>query len=708
MNKIRPSEMHRELLGVCGLNPFAGHNSSPRQQMFAQHISQALVISGSTEKRIQTGMEREYGKYTFSIKVPGELDSKGGIEVIKIIERYPHKIGMDAIKFNPQTLIIYEDVNTKEIGIINIPTYCSYHQYFGFEYKAKQALNEIRVGSFVQAGTILMDSPSVTDDGAYKYGVELNMAFMSHPAVSEDGVMISRDVLKKLRFKTYETRVVEWGNKRFPLNLYGDINNYKPFPDIGDRIRDDGLLMCLRTYNKELAVVEQSVYDTMEPDFIFDKLMYANGGGGIVVDIRIQHDSKHSTTGMGGNMDAQADKYNDERYQFYQEILNEYHRLKRLRGDDLRVTPDLHRLVVEALAVLDNDPQKITKLYRKAPIDEYRIEFVIEYEIEPTIGYKLTCISGGKGVIVHIEEPENMPVDENGNRADIVMDSFSTISRMNLGRLYEQYINSASRDVVVKITRDLQVNKDDRTLASKLAKMENTDFELIDRSWNYLMDYYRILSPKMYIIFTDGEYKEKRTKHLAEIIKNGIYLYMPPSNEPENDEIIKKLEQHFRPTYGPVSYVGTSGNRVVTKKPVRIGSMYILLLEKTGDDWTAVSSGKLQHFGVLSQVTNNDKFSQPSRNQAIRALGESEVRIYCSYCGSKTTADILDRNNSPITHNQILHSILSADKPTNIQSVVNRKVNPIGRSKPLLLVNHTAEMSGFRFIYRPHVCSYIK
>jgi len=702
MNKKRvPNELFRELLGVSGLNPWAGHDSSSRVQMFSSsHISQALVINGSTERYCQTGMEREFGKYTFSIKVPGDPNKQDGVEIIRIIERYPSKIGLNAIAFNPQTLLIYEDVNTKEIGIINIPTYCSNHPYFGFEYKASKAIEEVRVGAFLTAGTILLNSPSITPDGGYKYGAQCNIAFMSHPAASEDGVLISRDALKRFGFKTYENRTVEWGNKRFALNLYGDANNYKPFPDIGERIRSDGLLMCLRTYDKELAVVEQSINDSLEPDFIFDKLVYAGGAGGRIIDIRVQRNTQPLQADVPLGMDLQTEKYDIARKQFYQEIVSEYHRLKRDRGEGLRLTPEFHRMIVEALSVIDNDPQRIIKLYRQTPLDDYRVEFVIEYDIEPTIGFKLTDCHGGKGVIVHVAEPHEMPIDEAGNRAEIVMDPNSTIARMNLGRLYEQYINAASRDVVIKISKDLQVTKGEKHLETKLEALDKTGSEMIERSWNYLLGYYSIVSPKMYAWFTDGEYKNKRTTHLASIINNGIFLYLPPDNDPESEDIIKELENQYRPVYGPVSYIGYSGKRVTTINPVRIGSVYILLLEKIGDDWTAISSGKLQHYGILSQVTNSDKYSQPSRQQAIRALGESEVRIYTSYTSPEITADILDRNNNPTTHKQILETILSADKPTDILSAVDRTKYPLGGSKPLGLVRHICQISGYTFEYK--------
>lgn len=301
-----------------------------------------------------------------------------------------------------------------------------------------------------------------------------------------------------------------------------------------------------------------------------------------------------------------------------------------------------------------------------------------------------------------------MPVDADGNRADIVMDGNSTINRMNTGRLYEQYINAAGRDVAKKITKDLQVNKDDRLLLKTLEGLYTSNPDLVNRSWQYLLGFYKIVSPSMYIWFTDGEYRGTILEHLASIIKNGIYLFLPPDNEPESMAMVRELEKYYPPVYGPVSYIGNSGRRVTTKEDVRIGSVYIILLEKTADDWTAVSSGKLQNFGVLSQVTISDKYSQPSRIQAVRAHGESEVRIYASYAGPKITADIMDRNNSPVSHEAILYSILRADKPTDIDIAIDRTKIPIGVSKPHQLVKHILQCSGARFVYKPYTPGWMK
>ena len=183
------------------------------------------------------------------------------------------------------------------------------------------------------------------------------------------------------------------------------------------------------------------------------------------------------------------------------------------------------------------------------------------------------------------------------------------------------------------------------------------------------------------------------------VMKKWIYLFLPTDNEPESMDIIRQLEKHYRPTYGPVSYIGNSGKQVVTKNPVRIASLYIMLLEKIGDAWSAVSSGKLQAFGILSQLTKADKFSQPVRNQAVKGIGETEGRILVSYAGPLLVAELMDRNNNPTTHKEIVLNLLRAPVPTNIPNLVDRTKTPYGGAKPIQLVAHIAECGGWRHVY---------
>lgn len=292
-----------------------------------------------------------------------------------------------------------------------------------------------------------------------------------------------------------------------------------------------------------------------------------------------------------------------------------------------------------------------------------------------------------------------MPVDSNGNRADVVMDPNATISRMNLGRLYEQYINAASRDLRFELQKTFGLTNLS-PMPSPKALLNHPNFAA---GWARLMRYYEIVVPGMHAAFVNNQYAKTHEEHMHYVLSKFIYLYYPPDNPPEGRKIIEQLEKEFKPTYGPVSYVGYSGNRSTTVDPVRIGSMYFLLLEKTADDWNAVSSGKLQNFGVLSQVTNNDRYSSSVRIQPTRVWGETEMRIGVAYVGDHVMAEVHDRNNSISSHKQVLQSVLRADKPSAITMATDRSTNQLGNGRPLQLVKHILLCSGVKFVYKPYV-----
>ncbi len=706
-----PNQLDRRLMGgVNALNFADWGDSSPRKQMVASHVGQCLVVKGATERFLQTGMERQYAKTTFSVKMPEDA------EVLTVIQRYKD-VGANAIE-NPENILIYEGIESGEIGMLRLPRYFSDQTYFGFKYDARKITNNFFKGQRIPKGTIFLDSPSVTVQGDYKYGAQMRVAYGSHPAVIEDGIAVSRSGLKKLAITTFEKRDVEWGSRYIPLNVNGDETNYQPFPNIGDIIKPHGILMALRKDDRNLAIVEQSAKDLMEINYTHDRRVYAAGAGGKVIDIRIYHDD-YNNSNTPEEMERQPMRYHRASQVFYREVLDQIKALETRRGAGLKLSKSLHRLAVEANAMLDNRAngaqERRVLLHRKNPLDDWRVEFVIEYEVVPTIGFKITDLHGGKGVIVAIIEDEDMPVDEHGHRAEILMDGNSTNSRMNVGRLYEQYFNAASRDVVEHLSAKLNLVHTDTALQPKLEALEISNPTLMDESWDYLMGYLKIMSPvRMYAPFTDGRYPHSRAHYLASVLSepDGIILYMPPENEPEPPNIVRQLEAGpYKPLYGPVTYTGYSGRQVTTKNNIRIGSVYIILLEKIADDWTAVSSGKLQHNGVLSQITSWDKHAQPSRNQAIRAWGESEVRISVSFAGSRVTADILDRNNNPHTRRHVLDSILRADRPTDIEQVVNRKEVPYGGNKPLALVKHMALVCGWGFhyqTYKPSVAASVR
>lgn len=692
-------QLHGALLGANALNPFHRNDSAQRGAMIANHLGQSLVIKGSTERMIQTGYEREYGRYTFGVSMPEDG------QILEIIPRYSQTAGEDNIEENPQTVIIYENEDHR-IGMFSLTKHCSNHQYFGFRYEEGPAWHKLRREAFIKKGEVFLKSPNITDEGGYKYGIQANVAFATLPATSEDGLLVSEEFLPKLGFRTYEQRVVDWGTKRFALNLYGDENNYQPFPNIGQRIRPDNILMALRPYGPdELAAVEQSVISTMEVDPDFDTTIYANGAGGTVVDVRINHDL-NSWNHADRHMDKQAQKYDKSRRIFYQRIVDAFHKYNKKRNYQLKITPEFHFLVREAQSVVsEGNGQRVTKLYRQIQLDDYRVEFVIEYDMVPGIGNKLTDLHGGKGVICQTVPASHMPVDEHGNRADVVMDPNSTISRMNLGRLYEQLVNAASRDVHKSLCGMVGWHVGNTDEEEALAVVQDMPKDRFQAFLNHLLRYYQITSPKMYAWFSEGNINTsaKHQLYMAQILCRGVGLWMPTDNPVESEDLVAGIEAEYKPLMAPVTYIGNSGRMVKTVLPIRIASVYLVLLEKIGDDWSAVPSGKLQHFGVLSQLTKVDKYAKPARQQAGRVGGEAEVRIFDNYLEQTFTAELFDRNNNPQTHKLVVNNLLKAPNVGNIPNLVDRVANPYGGSKPMQLIAHLGECGGWRFEHTPFV-----
>lgn len=393
----QPNQLYPELMSISSLQPWDGANSSGRKYMFAGHLGQALAISEPTERRCQTGMENEYGKYTNNIKMP--VDGT----VLEVMDIYPETIGSN-IEFSPTTYLIYED-RDGILGCVEINRYYYNYHHYGFAYSEQPGMAKVRPGQHIAKDTVFMDSTAIGPKGEYRYGREVNVAFFSHHASAEDAIIMASDLPKKFGFRTYEKRSVSWGKDKFPINLYGDDKFYKPFPDIGEYVhpRDAhrGLLMALREYNDDLAIVDQNKTSVNYHDPMFDECIYAAGEGGRVVDIRIYHNETSNSGGCDEEMSRQPMKYYKAYKSFCKKLIEFYQRKRKERGDGLVLTHELHRLIVDAYAITGGmtnsaaPKDKIEMIYRKKPLDEWRVEFTIEYCTLPNIGSKMTDSHGG-------------------------------------------------------------------------------------------------------------------------------------------------------------------------------------------------------------------------------------------------------------------------------------------------------------------------
>lgn len=771
MSKYPVNEHRAELAASGSFNPTIQHDSAARVQMLGSHLSQALPVIGCEPRRILTGMEREFGRATFQIAMPVDA------EIVKVIHKFPPTIGQGGIKKNPTTIVVYMDYQTKVYDVLEFDHYHSMHQHFGFNYVFTKEMKRLVPKAFIPGGTILAHSPTLDEMGNYRIGLNAKVAMMSVPGIIEDGIVASRSFCKRNTTKCIEKRDKSWGKNWYPLNLYGDDTNYKAFPDIGDKIRDDGLIFALRRMPQEedikLAPLEMSVKALQNVNYFFDRCEYGHPGA-TVTNITVRHDDRQNPPTPPG-MEVQAAKYWVAESQFHKSLLDCYQAEWNNRREHMVISPKFQAMLREARMYLKCDIRsKSTQMYQLQPLDDWRVDLTYEYDFLPDIGSKLTGLHGDKGVICQVWEDENMPVDAWGNRAELIVSALSTIDRMNIGRPIEHEVNGSmemlSEEIRASMGAPSGIPTEDPNLLYAMNRVREVMAERghvakadkagkiirdrvggdVTRAYEELLNFYEQSSPNMRALFDEAEYQGSAEYHVRSVVKDGIYLWTPldtpkpwvflewddskfkekaylkaveehrlkikrgeeAGREPNKADfgatcvkyggVVGDLAQDYPARRGPVWYRGMSGHESVTVNDIMIANTYMVLLEKTGSDWSGVASARHQHYGLPAKLSKQDKYSLPSRANPVRIFGEAEVRLTTTATDDDSVSEMLEMSNSPGAHKNVVANILRAEFPSNIEDVLDRDQITTGSNRSQVFVHHALQCAGLEFFYVDH------
>ena len=239
------------------------------------------------------------------------------------------------------------------------------------------------------------------------------------------------------------------------------------------------------------------------------------------------------------------------------------------------------------------------------------IEITITYATKRPCseGFKLTGRDGQKGVICRIVPDEDMPIDDQGIRAELVIDPASAVARMTMGPLYEQAINRVSEFV-----------------RRKLAQQNDLDIAAA-----ILLDYYNDINPNNALVARQvHSTKAAMDAHVQECIRNGIYHWIPPGLNTIGLPLIKMLKEKWDVPISPVTFTvrdwdGNIIDRPRTKKPICIGEKYIYLLCKIPEP-SSPCVGFVNQYQTPMKPPALDKATYPIRRSPTR-FGEDESRI---------------------------------------------------------------------------------
>jgi len=400
------TEIKPEFVSTSCINNWVANTSSSRVCMDNNHISQTVSLLNPDPVLIKSGIEYELGKYINDIKADHDYIVKA------IIPKHnAYYVGQP-----PEISLLceFEKNGVTYLDIVHINSHRSSHNFFGYQLHLTDEFKEVGYNGVIPKDTIIAKTNSLADDGSYKYGINANVAFMSHPSVSEDGFVVSKSFIERAKFTSVTKRIINITKNTTPINLYGDNNVFKFIPDIGEKVREDGLLCALRERNDWFSIADCNNMNLSEVDSTFDTSVYVTPGS-VIVDVNIVR-GNYTKTDFTPRMTDQLDRYADSLTVYYKTIIKRYEEIlneKKAMFKDMsgfKLTPRLHRYITDIqIKVNATTNPKIKLCYRKLPIDQYRIEITTMAIIKPNLGFKMSGIFGDKGVITRILPDEDMP-----------------------------------------------------------------------------------------------------------------------------------------------------------------------------------------------------------------------------------------------------------------------------------------------------------
>lgn len=693
-NKKRALENERlltpELMGLStNMVSMATGVSASRGQMEGGQAAQTLVLNNPDYPRTYTCVEQEMAKYTFAAR------ARFDAEVIGVVNRFHTGMTRDSFISNPYSVAIVRNLEKRgnHFDLIDIPSYYSYHNNFGYMTVKKPALSKIRRPGrpHLNKGEVLVDSPGVGPEGFYRRGLLTKLCYLTSPYVTEDGFWASYEWCDRAAATGIGEIFVTVPKGHYLLPINGTPDNPKFLPSLGEPIRPDGMVLCTREADPILDLWNLTPEGMREVDLTFDEPKYIEGScrNATVINLEVYLNEQE----MSQVQPVMLDQYGQEIPNQLMQIWQEH---KRYSADIVKIAEQIEaecppnrrpnysgRLSEEierALHIMAyKNPKPIRYQNHGTSIPTATIRITYKYDIIPEIGSKIAGDFGDKGVLCRKTPGSHMPLDMYGTQAELVSHANATINRMISVRLDDNYLGAQC------ILREKEIRE-----LYNAGRWEDA-FKIISR-------FYEVATPRAFKqkFIPYMTTPERRKRHVESVVNGHIMLELKHNDFPNHIYLTEALEAEWPYEKGPVLFTDTRGVRRKTKVPVMIGTSYIRVLEKTGHDWGAVDSPSRQAHGIAAKISHRDRHARPYRKQPYR-YGEAEIRPLIALAGEDFAADLLDRSNNPKASEEIYERIMEADRPSDMPFVLDRKKLPVGSSVTHQYLNNAIYTAGARF-----------
>lgn len=657
--EIERIQTKEQILGKTLMQPFTANNSGSRKTMFCIQIEHSLPLLKPEIPYIQTGYENRFGDYSSSI-----IKSDSNYEVVGKISKFT-----DRPDFHYYLLI--RDTETNELGVLKRISYNHMTESYGYLYN-NSAIDILKIGDMIEMDDVLRRSEAYDEYGNRCDGVNLLTTYVAMEKNMEDGIIISESAQKKLGSPLMKEVNVIINDNDIPLNLHGDNNYYKAFPEIGEEI-EDGILCCIRRDNTDEALFTQS-WENLKRIMISDEKITVKGK---IIDIDILSNSPESLKEKSSH--EQLLKYYNEKRRFLYELTTTVQKCMEIYGCT-RMSDELQKLYSISMKELNGKKySRDSKVYTGTIINFT----IVEYNY-PHIGDKLSNRYGGKGVISQIIPDELMARTETGETIDLYFNQATCINRLNDGQLKEQSLSMISKRII---------------------EFLRTNVLSVDESLGIILRFLDLVSPTQANDLRDllDVMDESEREFFLQSLKDdpSIYLSIKPLSESVSLDQLNLIYKEFPwiqqyDLYAPLKDSNGNYRFIKSKRKATCGYLYIYRLKQYAEEKfsvTNLSATNLRNENTRSKANKN--YRSTHQNTPIR-FGDMESGDL-SHLGMETfVTALLLYSLSPIARNEM------EDLWTRDAFNINIQLGPDCKNRSVEILNAYFKQIGLQLIFDKH------
>lgn len=664
---------------------YPSDTDSSRALMNTSQQKQFLTLLDPDVPHILTSFENVFGRYNRSYK-----KLSGTWEVIDKIDKFGDGRIYTLVLFNPET---------KTFDMVEKIVAESKTEKFGFLYN-NDHMDHVKPGDTLQ-DDVLYKSTSYDDHMNYRLGKNALVMYSTSNPTIEDAIYVRKGWADNVHFVELDTVTVSLNDNDIFINKYGDDVHYKPFPNVGETVKDNVICASRRIIKEHLLYDFQSKnlrqtyptdveYFTSKDAMVYDITVYFNGEE---FPDNLFH---HELTEIYDACNQYADRLTEAARNIKKQCKEDpsYHYTKNIP------------YIISKYQHVTNPEYKWK--YKDKEFSNILVIFRTYAVVSLQAGYKLVGRYGDKGVISKIAsdhvapnsgemdyiygmikdgitdsfkdemspeelanesvrfevvEDSEMPYMEDGTKVDILLNASGAIRRLNNGQVDEVDLAFQMECIRKKICETEDIDEKYALLFKFLEIVNEDEYKFFYEkysSWNT-----KVTIEGYTITMLDGE---ERLRFIRDVEEHGIYLVKPPHKRIRYDTV-KAVYDAF-PWIQPIQlYIDKFG--IARKKIMRqciVGTKYMYVLKQTSNkNFSARSMGRVNKKGLPEKSTDKrDNRAEISHNPL--KLGEVH-NLMAAVSGRDMAEWNIFTRSSPVGRRSLVRILQAAGDPAQIHKI---------------------------------------